>query len=215
LLDTLLGEVNRQLSGKGLYIKAGEVSIVDATVIEAKQSRPRKNAKGESTQDSEAGYNVKVAANGKKTRTYGYKAHINVDEDGFVKAIDYTPGNEHDAHSLKKLLTYSEQQVCADKAYASAEHDRLLAKRNTANRILHKARRNQPLNDQQKHQNRQRSSVRSTVERVFGILKQHYGIGKARYLGLKRNQTRFMLAAMAYNIKRGMAVQAEMTALAG
>jgi len=41
LLDTLLLEVNRQLSAKGLYIKAGEVSIVDATVIEARQSRLR------------------------------------------------------------------------------------------------------------------------------------------------------------------------------
>ena len=215
LLDTLLSEVNRQLSAKGLYIKAGEVSIVDATVIEAKQSRPRKGKDGENTQDSEAGYNVKVAANGKKTSTYGYKAHINVDEDGFVKAIDYTPGNEHDSHSLKKLLTTTEEQVYADKAYASAGHDKLLAKRNTGNRILHKAKRNQPLSDRQKHQNRQWSSVRCTVERVFGVLKQHYGIGKARYLGLKRNQARFMLAAMAYNIKRGVAVRAEMLAFAG
>jgi hypothetical protein len=33
--------------------------------------------------------------------------------------------------------------------------------------------------------------------------------------GIRRNQTRFMLAAMAYNIKRGVAVQAEMMALAG
>lgn len=215
LLDTLLSEVNRQLSVKGLYIKTGEVSIVDATVIEAKQSRPRKGKDGENTQDSEAGYNVKVAANGKKTSTYGYKAHVNVDEDGFIKAVDYTPGNEHDSHSLKKLLTTIEEQVYADKAYASAEHDKLLAKRNTGNRILHKAKRNQPLSDRQKHQNRQWSSVRSTVERVFGILKQHYGIAKARYLGLQRNQTRFMLAAMAYNIKRGVAVQAEMLAFAG
>jgi IS5 family transposase len=215
LLDTLLLEVNRQLSAKGLYIKTGEVSIVDATAIEAQQSRPCKGKDGGNTQDSEAGYSVKVAANGKKTSTYGYKAHVNVDEDGFIKAVEYTPGNEHDAHSLKKLLTYSEQQVYADKAYASAEHDRLLAKRNTGNRILHKAKRNQPLNEQQKHQNRQWSSVRSTVERVFGILKQHYGIGKARYLGLKRNQARFMLAAMAYNIKRGVAVQAEMMACTG
>jgi Transposase DDE domain len=137
LLDTLLLEVNRQLSAKGLYIKTGEVSIVDATVIEAKQSRPRKSKDGEDTQDSEAGYNVKVAANGKKTSTYGYKAHVNVDEDGFIKAVDYTPGNEHDSHSLKKLLTTTEEQVYADKAYASAGHDRLLAKRNTGNRILH------------------------------------------------------------------------------
>lgn len=209
LLDTLLSEVNQQLSAKGLYIKAGEVSIVDATVIEAKQSRPRKGKEGENTQDSEAGYNVKVAANGKKTSTYGYKAHVNVDEDGFIKAVDYTPCNEHDLHSLKKLLTYTEEQVYADKAYASAEHDRLLAKRNIGNRILNKAKRNQPLSDRQKQHNRQWSSVRSTVERVFGVLKQHYGIGKARYLGLKRNHARFMLAAMAYNIKRGVTVQAE------
>jgi IS5 family transposase len=52
LLDRLLLEVNRQLSAKGLYIKVGEVSIVDATVtcapegIEAKQSRPRKGMDG-------------------------------------------------------------------------------------------------------------------------------------------------------------------------
>jgi transposase, IS5 family len=95
------------------------------------------------------------------------------------------------------------------------EHDKLLVKRNTGNRILHKAKRNQPLSDRQKHLNRQWSSVRSTVERVFGILKQHYGIGKARYLGLQRNQTRFMLTAMAYNIKRGVAVQTEMMACTG
>jgi IS5 family transposase len=215
LLDTLLLEVNQQLSAKGLYIKAGEVSIVDATVIEAKQSRPRKGKDGENTQDSEAGYNVKVAANGKKTSTYGYKAHVNVDEDGFIKAVDYTPGNEHDSQSLEKLLTGTEEQVYADKAYASAGHDKLLAKRNTGNRILHKAKRNQPLSDPQKYQNRQWSSVRSTVERVFGVLKQHYCLAKARYLGLKRNQTRFMLAAMAYNIKRGVTIETEMMAVAG
>jgi transposase, IS5 family len=86
----LLAEVNQQLSAKGLYIKTGEVSIVDATVIEAKQSRPRKSKDGENTQDSETDYSVKAAANGKKTSTYGYKAHVNVDEDGFIKAVDYT-----------------------------------------------------------------------------------------------------------------------------
>jgi IS5 family transposase len=48
------------------------------------------------------------------------------------------PANEHDSHALEKLLTHGEQQVYADKAYASAEHDRLPAKRNTGNRILHK-----------------------------------------------------------------------------
>lgn len=215
LLEPLLSEVNRQLSAQGLFIKTGEISIVDATVIEAKQSRPRKNAKGENTQDAEAGYNVKVAANGKKTSTYGYKAHINTDEDGFIKRLVYTPGNEHDSQALEKLLTESERELYADKAYASDKHDKLLAERGIDNRILHKAKRNQPLSEAQKQQNRTWSSVRSGVERVFGILKQHYGIGKARYLGLARNQTRFMLTAMAYNIKRGAAIKAEMAVLAG
>jgi transposase, IS5 family len=154
LLEPLLCEVNRQLSQQGLFVKAGETSIVDATVIEAKQSRPRKNAKGETAQDAEAGYNVKVAANGKKASTYGFKAHINADEDGFIKAVAYTPGNEHDSHSLEKLQTLRERELYADKAYASDKHDKMLGQRGIENRILHKAKRNQPLSELQKTQNR-------------------------------------------------------------
>jgi IS5 family transposase len=47
------------------------------------------------TQDPEAGYNVKIAADGKRKTTYGYKMHANTDEDGFVKKMAYTPGNVH------------------------------------------------------------------------------------------------------------------------
>lgn len=47
----------------------------------------------------------------KKTTTYGYKAHINTDEDGFIKTLVYTAGNEHDSHALEKLLTESEREV--------------------------------------------------------------------------------------------------------
>ena len=50
LMDKLLSEINAQLSSQGLYIKSGGVSIVDASVIEAKQCRPNKDKNGESTQ---------------------------------------------------------------------------------------------------------------------------------------------------------------------
>ena len=33
LMDSLLAEINRQLSIHGLYIRAGEISIIDASVI--------------------------------------------------------------------------------------------------------------------------------------------------------------------------------------
>ncbi|WP_411728311.1 transposase, partial [Methyloglobulus sp.] len=114
LPETLLAEINQPLSAKGLYIKTGEAVIVDATVIEARQSRrPRKGKDGGTprTQDSEAGHNVKVAANGKKASTYGNKAHANVDGGGFIKAIGHTPGNGHDPQSLKKLLTRTEHRL--------------------------------------------------------------------------------------------------------
>ncbi len=210
LLEPLLIEINEQLAEQDLFIKMGEISIIDATVIEANQSRPRKNKYGENTQDPEADYNVKVAANGKKTSTYGYKAHINTDEDSFIKTVDYTAANKHDSLSMEKLLTQAEKELYADKAYASQKHVDLLKEKGIVNRILHKGKRNQPLSEKQKEQNRQWSSIRSTVERVFGVLKLHHGISKARYFGLERNKTSFMLTAMAYNIKRGANLRAEM-----
>ncbi|VVM26475.1 hypothetical protein BSPWISOXPB_11401 [uncultured Gammaproteobacteria bacterium] len=59
--------------------------MIDATVIEAKQSRKRKGKNGNNTQDPEADYNVKIAADGKRKTTYSYKMHANTDEDGFLK----------------------------------------------------------------------------------------------------------------------------------
>ena len=64
LKDELLSEINAQLSEQGLYIKSGEVSIVDASVIEAKNCRPNKNKAGDSTQDLDAHWNVKVSSDG-------------------------------------------------------------------------------------------------------------------------------------------------------
>jgi IS5 family transposase len=55
--------------------------------------------------------------------------------------------------------------------------------------------------------NQKNAGVRSIVERVFGVLKLHYAIGKARYLGLGRNRTRVELMCVAHNIKRGLSIK--------
>ena len=57
LYETLLEEINQQLTQQGLLIRCGEVSIIDASVIEAKQNRPGKGKDGKNTQDPEAAYN--------------------------------------------------------------------------------------------------------------------------------------------------------------
>ncbi len=118
-----LDEVNQQLSEKGLYIKSGEISIVDASVIKARRNRPNKGVNGENTQDSETAYNVKSRSDGKKKSTYGFKAHINVDEDGFIKSTDFTAVNLHDSRCFTDLLSGTEAQVYADSAYASGKTD--------------------------------------------------------------------------------------------
>jgi transposase, IS5 family len=206
-LEYLLDLLNQGLTEAGLYIKKGQVSIIDASVIEAKQSRPNKGVDGENTQDKEAGYNVKQSSDGKMKTTYGFKAHLNVDEDAFITSAITTAGNVHDSQCLEDLLTGAETAVYADSAYASNKHDVLLKEKNIKNGILKRAYRNKPLTKDEKQQNKQLSSIRSTVERVFGILKQHYGMAKARYLGKARNHARLILMSMAYNLKRGLAIQ--------
>jgi len=207
LFELLLETINGQLSAKGLLIAQGEVSIIDASVIEAKQNRPKKDKQGNNTQDRQAAYNVKSGSDGKRKTTYGYKTHANVDEDGFIKSYNYTAGNIHDSNVFESLLTGNESEVYADSAYKSKAHDDLLKAKGIGNRILERAYRNKPLNDEQKKKNRRNSGIRSIVERTFGVLKLHYGMSKARYLGLARNRARFGLMSLAHNIKRGLSIQ--------
>ena len=51
LLTKLQEDINNQLAEQGLIIRAGEVSIIDASVIEAKNCRPNKGVDGQCTQD--------------------------------------------------------------------------------------------------------------------------------------------------------------------
>jgi len=93
LFELLLSEINEQLSKKGLLIKHCEVSIIDASVIKAKQNRPNKDKDGNNTQGKEAGYKVK-------------------------KGYDYTAGNVHDSKVFENILTGAECEVYADSAAA-------------------------------------------------------------------------------------------------
>jgi IS5 family transposase len=219
LLEPLLEQINMHLEQNSIIVSLGSINIIDATVIEAKQSRKRKGKDGNNTQDDEAAYNVKIAADGKRKTTYGFKMHANTDEDGFVKKMTYTAGNVHDSKEFDKLLDIEKtkdklrtcNEVYADSAYANKKNDKKLGKQN--NKVLHRAYRNKPLTDKQKRENKQISSIRYVVERTFGLLKQHHGLAKARYLGLQRNKTRAQLIAMSHNLKTGMNIFKQMRSL--
>ncbi len=44
------------------------------------------------------------------------------------------------------------------------------------------------------------------VERLWEILKLHYGMAKARYCGIKRNALHFGLMCIAHNLKLSMSL---------
>ena len=164
-------------------------------MIQAKQSRPNKRKDGSSPQDDEVDWNVKKGSDGKRKSAYGFKAHLNVDEDGLIKATDYSSGSSHDSNHFTHLFSGNESAAYADSAYRSETHDQWLSERGIDNRLTKRAYRNRPLLEQDKRFNRLHCGVRRTVERVFGVLKQHYGVRKARYLGFARNRTRDVCSA--------------------
>jgi IS5 family transposase len=102
--------------------------------------------------------------------SYGFKAHANVDEDGFVKKMTFTPGNVHDSQEFDKLLDCGRDkdklktcgEVYADSTYANKTNDKKLGKQNI--KVLHRDYRNTSLTQVQKQENKQRSSIRYIVE---------------------------------------------------
>ena len=203
LMDSLLVEINRQLSIQGLYIRAGENSIIDASVIQAQRNRPNKGKDGNNTQDPEASWNVKQGSDGKRKSIYGFKAHANVDEDGFIKATAFTAGNVHDSNDFTDLHSGKESEVYADSAYKSKKNDDWFEDHYVNNKVVDRAYRLTPLSLELKKRDQGNSGIRCTVERVFGVLKLHYGMCQARYLGLARNSIRFGVMCLAYNLRRG------------
>lgn len=63
-----------------------------------------------------------------------------------------------------------------------------------------KGRRNRPLTEEEKLQNRTKSKVRARVEHPFLILKRIFGFVKVRYRGLAKNRTRLVVACGLVNL---------------
>jgi IS5 family transposase len=74
-------------------------------------------------------------------------------------------------------------------------------------KVVDRAYRNTPLTPEQKKKNQRNAGTRCTVERVFGVLKLHYGMGKSHYLGLACRRIRFSVMCLAYNLRRGATIK--------
>jgi IS5 family transposase len=197
LTKQMFAETVDLLKSRGLLLKKG--TIVDSTIIESPTST--KNA--DKKRDPDAHQTKK----GNEWH-FGFKGHIGVDKDsGIVHTVEVTAANVSDVSVTPKLLHGEEEEAYGDGGYTGAEkREDAVVKNKAGKKIKYKIARRpssykkaKPRSAGQiKRREREKSSVRSKVEHVFGVVKNQLGYRKTRYKGLKKQEAKLnMMFALA------------------
>lgn len=196
LMDKLFAEFNKQLEANGLILKRG--TMVDATLVEAAGARPQGD---DEATDEDAAFAKKE---GKPGSTYGYKAHVGVDQQSeLIRRAVLTPANVNETSVADELICFDEKAVYGDKGYAKAERRQMLKLAGIKDCIMYKSWGGGPkLTPWQLRRNKRITPIRARVETVFAIFKKHMGYRRVRYIGLIKNQAQLLLLAFVYNLKR-------------
>jgi transposase, IS5 family len=144
---------------------------------------------------------------------YGYKNHIKADT-GSKLIDDYvvTPANTHDSQGLAGLIDEADkgQPLYADSAYASEEIEGMVSKVAMINQIHEKGYRKNPLTQNQKESNRQKSKIRARVEHIFGFIETTMKGTLIRTIGMARAKMNIGLTNLTYNLCRAVQLKINM-----
>jgi len=201
LLEKLFAELDRQLELAGVVLKRG--TMLDATLIETSaSSRPRKD---QAPRDPDAGL---TSRKGKPGMTYGYKAHVGVDEgSGIIRSVLTTAANVNDTVPADHLVRGDEKAVWGDAAYHTHRREAALKSRGVKARLMRRPNKHRPdLPPRLKLYNRLIARRRAAVETTFATLKRRMGLTAIRYIGLTKASAQVLMAAMAFNMRRWAAL---------
>lgn len=196
LLEKLFAELDRQLEATGVVLKRG--TMLDATLIEAVSAPP----KGERpSRDPDAAF---AKRQGKGGSTFGYKAHVGVDEgSGIIRAVLTTPANVNDTTPADQLLRGDERTVWADAAYHTHAREAALKARGVKARLMRRPNKHHPkLPPRLARYNRLIARRRAPVETTFATIKNRMRLSQIRYVGLAKAAAQVLLAAIAFNLRR-------------
>ena len=200
LLEKLFGELDRQLEQAGVILKRG--TMLDATLIEAVSARPRTGRDGQEhpSQDPDAAF---AKRSGKAGSTFGYKAHVGVDDGfGMIRSVITTPANINDTTPADELILGDEKAVWADAAYHTHARQAALKAGGVKPRLMRRANKHHPLSPRLKRYNLLISRRRAAVETTFATLKNRMKLTTIRYVGLAKARAQMLIAAMAFNMRR-------------
>jgi IS5 family transposase len=202
LLEQLFGELDRQLENAGVILKRG--TMLDATLIQAVSVPPTEHRP---SNDPDARF---AKRQGKSGSTFGYKAHVGVDEgSGLIRAVLTTPANVNDTTPADDLIRGDEAVVWADAAYDTHARRARLKAEGKKPRIARRPNKHHPdLPDRLKRYNRLIARRRAAVETTFATLKRRMRLTCIRYVGLIKATAQVLLAAIAFNMRRWAAIAA-------
>jgi len=137
------------------------------------------------------------------------KAHIGVDaRTGITHSFTTTAANEHDLNQADQLLHGEEAFIFADAGYRGAEKrdelkdvsaDWYIAEQPGKLKTLKKHPR---INKVRIRTEYLKASIRAKVEHPFRIIKCQFGFVKARYRGLKKNDSKLAMLFALANVVR-------------
>jgi IS5 family transposase len=196
LLERLFAELDRQLEKAGVILKRG--TMLDATVIETSAARP---PMGGTSSDPDARF---TRHQGKAGSSFGYKAHVGVDEgSGLIRSVVTTPANVNDTVPADLLIRGDEDAVLADGAYHTHAREAALKAAGIKPRLIRRPNKHHPeLPARIKRYNKLISRRRAPVETTFATLKRRMGLNVIRYKGLAKATGQVLIAAMAFNLRR-------------
>jgi IS5 family transposase len=200
LLEKLFDELDRQLEKAGVILKRG--TMLDATLIEAVSARPTDSRP---SPDADARF---ARREGKSGSTFGYKAHMGVDEgSGLIRSVITTPANVNDTTPADDLIRGDERVIWADAAYDTHARRARLKAEDVKPRIARRANKHHPeLPPRLKHYNQLIARRRAAVETTFATLKQRMRLTVIRYVGLAKASGQVVMAAIAFNLRRWAAI---------
>lgn len=198
LLEKLFDELDRQLEAGGVVLKQG--TMLDATLIEtAAASKPPRGEASAVDPDARL-----TARKGKPGTTFGYKAHVGVDQgSGLIRSVITTPANVNDTVPADALIRGDEKAVWADAAYHTHAREAALKARGVKARLSRRPNKNHPeLPRRLKRYNNLIARRRAAVETTFATWKRRMGLTAIRYVGLVKAAGQVRLVAMAFNLRR-------------
>lgn len=211
----LFAKFSSLLENNGLIAHEGK--IIDASFVEAPRQRNSRKENKEIKEgnppkewDNQPNKKRQKDTDASWTRKnnqnyYGYKNHAKVDnKHKFVDTYTTTVASVHDSQVLDELLTEKDegQNLWADSAYTGEKQEKTIKKYKLKNKVHEKGYRNNPLTEEQKKSNNEKSKTRARVEHVFGFMEQSMNRLYVNSIGIKRAIGFVGLVNLTYNLFR-------------